>query len=87
MRNWMFKACFGAVLAVSLVSLGGCNRVTKHTVWRDMSPEVESLSMNHDMLKSRRARSIDTNLRTIHDDWDFLLLQERPMYMSEYPIP
>jgi len=87
MRNFLLKACAGALFVVIALSLGACNRVTKKSVWKDMSPEMQTLSRTADQRTTRQKRSYDTNLRQLNDDWDMLLLQDRPMWLSEYPVP
>lgn len=89
MENKLFQ---GIALAVALVGttllLGGCaDKVTKEDVWNDMSPEMHSMSRNEDQRKSDILRALDTNARQIPDDWDFIWLQQRPLYMSDYPVP
>lgn len=89
MHNLLLKGCVAALMLVMTLSLGACNnnRVTKQSVWADMSPELETLGLTHDQRITRKKRAIDTNLRQLNDDWDTLWLQDRPSYMSEYPVP
>ncbi len=89
MRNLLLKGFVASLLMVFALSLGACSngRVTKESVWADMSPEMETLSLTSDQRTTRKKRTFDTNLRQLNDDWDYLWLQDRPSYMSDHPVP
>jgi hypothetical protein len=67
--------------------LTGCNRITASSVRSNMSPELQSVSLSREQRKNHHARVYDHTLRQVHDDWDYLLLLDRPRRMSKYPIP
>lgn len=81
--------CVVAVLSSLVLAFGagGCNRITADSVRANMSPELESVAMSHEQRKNHHARVIDHTARQWHDDWDYLLLLDRPRRMSKYPIP
>ena len=76
-----------AVLVIGLFAAGGCNRITGSSVRRNMSPEKLSIARNSQQRKNDIARTIDTNTRQIWDDFDYILLLDRPRRLSSYPIP
>ena len=89
----MSKAFFGvssmlflvATLAISV----GCEgqKTTADSVRSDMSPEMQSVAMTPQQRQNLHARSINTDIREISDDWDSLWLLDRPRQMSLYPVP
>lgn len=88
MKTRIFHGICATVLLAGLMGLGGCaDKVTKDDVWSDMSPGMHTLSRNEDQRKTDILRSFDTNFRTIPDDWDYIWLQHRPLYMTDYPVP
>ncbi len=86
-------------LAMGLSSLlmmsTGCQSTNRHESWqittrdlrRDMSPSLKTLTQTREQHATSKARVTDLNLRMIHDDMDLLLLQDRPSYLTRYPVP
>lgn len=66
---------------------GGCSSTSPDAVRANMSPELESVAMSSEQRKNHHARVIDHTARQWHDDWDYLLLLDRPRRMSKYPLP
>jgi len=90
MRDVLMKLTVGVlmlVLTVSAGTLSGCKQVDKHRVWSDMSPEMSSLSRTRDQRTTQKKRAHDTNLRQLNEDWDRIWLNDRPLWLSEYPVP
>ena len=82
----------GMIVAAGLMlaSLAcGCSsdRVTAAGVRSNMSPELESVAMTSEQRKNVHARAIDTTMRQIWDDLDTLLLIDRPIRLTRYPLP
>ncbi len=65
----------------------GCNRITADSVRWNMTPELQSVALSKEQRKNKHHRVYDHTLRQVHDDWDYLLLLDRPRRMSKYPIP
>jgi hypothetical protein len=81
---------FGCVvLIVGLMFIaGGCSqKVTARSVRSNMTPELQSIAHMSEQRKNRTARTMHTNMRQIWDDLDAILMLERPVRLSEYPIP
>ena len=81
-----------AALAFCLFASVGCesqsnNRITAEDVWNDMSPELKSMAMTEAQRKNKKYRIDDTNMRQIWNDLDTLMLMDRPVRMSKYPVP
>jgi hypothetical protein len=86
-RSYLTMMC-GLGLLVSLVFLGGCHSpVSAKGVRNNPSPELQSIAMTKGQRKNRHARTHDTTMRQIHDHLDMILLFDRPVRLSEYPIP
>lgn len=81
---WLVAGCLSLVLPVFTT---GCNRVTADSVRSNMSPELQSVAMSKEQRKNHHARVMDHTLRQWHDDWDYLLLMDRPRRMTKYPLP
>ena len=77
-----------AMLTVIAVAGLGCSsdKITAESVRADMSPELETVAMTHEQRMNRMARTVDTETRQIVDDWDMMLLLERPVRNTWYPI-
>ncbi len=77
------------VSGLLLAAVGGCdnNKITASKVRSDMSPELDSIAMTKEQRKNEHARTVDTDLRQVWDDLDMLLLLDRPVRLSRYPIP
>ena len=85
--NYMIRAC-GLILGVSLAT-AGCTHAPYEleTVLSDMSPGFETVAHSHDQRVLRHARTLNTHQRQFNDDLDMILLLDRPLRMSPYPIP
>jgi hypothetical protein len=82
-----------ALLAL-LIALGGltvgCQEdFTEADVYRDLSPELETIGLTSAQRRNRSARTIDTNLRAFNDDLDHFLLFDRParIVSGRPPVP
>lgn len=87
---------FGAILMltalVATVGLSvGCesepDTIDADYVRSNMTPELESVAMSHELRKMNHARTIDHNLRQVWDDLDSMLLLDQPLGFSRYYIP
>ena len=90
MMSKAVRACVVLCLAgCLLVVVGGCksNGITAAQVRRNMSPELVSMALTHEQHKNQQARTFDTNLRQLVDDFERIWLMDHPLRMSEYPIP
>lgn len=80
-----------AILVSGLLFLGssGCGNkeITASYARNNLSPELQSMAESKEQRKNRHARTFDTNLRQIPNDWDAIWLLERPVRLSVYPIP
>lgn len=90
MTRFALVALLGLVL---LTPMGGCKNnknpetITARDVRGDMSPELQSIAFSREQRRNRVARTVDTNLRQTWDDIDRVLLLDRPLHLSRYPIP
>ena len=84
MTGWLMLVC-GMLLLVGCAS--GSRKWTSKYIRGDLSPEVTSIAHSDEERANRRARTDDTNLRQIGDDWDHIWLREHPVRLSIYPIP
>jgi hypothetical protein len=83
-------AFFAVVGLTLLMTAGGCSdnkNVTASDIRHHMSPELQSIAHTKEQRKNREARTMDTDLRQVWDDFDTLLLLDRPVRLSRYPIP
>ncbi|MEX0744229.1 MAG: hypothetical protein WD118_01395 [Phycisphaeraceae bacterium] len=80
---------FGAVALVMLTLVfAGCHSPTSAAgVRANYSPELHSTARSFEQHQNNEARTIDTNLRGFWDDGSRLLLLDRPLRLSPYPIP
>lgn len=78
-----------AILAGFMVIGGGCSKqkVTAKSARRDLSPELQSMSLMSEQRKNMHARTHDTNMRQIWDDLDAILLLKHPVRLANYPMP
>lgn len=87
----MLKMTLLAVLGlVLLTTAGGCKdnkKVTASDVRSHMSPELQSITYTREQRRNRVARTVDTDLRQVWDDIDRVLMLDRPLHLSRYPIP
>jgi hypothetical protein len=86
------KALTGlAALGLAAVVLGGCSSepksVSSSWVRSNLTPELQSVAHSAEQRKNMHARTYDTNLRQVWDDWDTFWMIDRPTQMSKYPIP
>ncbi len=85
-----FRTLALAALFVGTLTLaGGCggDKVTASEVRRDMSPELYSVSQSRQQELNMIARSVDHTSRQFWDDLAWLMLLDRPLHLTEYPIP
>ena len=78
------------VLLVGLMfACGGCGKrqITAKYARRHPSPELQGIAHMAEQRKNRHARTADTDLRQIWDDWDMIMLMDHPVRLSKYPIP
>lgn len=75
------------VLGGGLMAAGCQQPVTADRVRSNPTPELESISMSTEQRKNAHARTVDTNLRQLWDDFDSVLFLDRPLRLSRYPIP
>jgi hypothetical protein len=88
----MTKTTRAGLMALGLLlafGAGGCddNKITADKVRRDMSPELQSVAMTHEQRKNREARNVDTTMRQFWDDLDMILLLDKPVRLTRYPLP
>lgn len=78
-----------ALFAGTLTLTGGCggDKVTAGEVRRDMSPELYSVANSRQQELNMIARSVDHTSRQFWDDLAWLMLLDRPLHLTEYPIP
>lgn len=79
----------GAAGAATLV---GCGSSAQHAGSSDSfranpSPAMHGLGQRYDDRANRLARSLDTNFRAFHDDWDKFWLVDRPSRLNIYVKP
>lgn len=88
MANKMRIGLLAAVGLMSLLTLGcNDNKITASKVRGDMSPELESMAMTSEQRKNTHARAIDTTERQFWDDLDMILLLDKPVRLTRYPVP
>ena len=77
------------VLFFSAAVMVGCNRdkVTSHKLRKNLTPELYSTADTREQYKNRIAVSIDHTSRQASDDLAWLLLLDKPLHLTEYPIP
>lgn len=85
--HWSLLA--GVSMVACLLFGGACSRdtITASMIRQDMSPEMESMALTHGQRLNRRAKVWDVNARQIWDDIDVILLEDRPLRLSRYPVP
>ncbi len=94
MNKWTLRLA-GLTLAAAPLLMVGCQSssdyddgyITADMVRADMSPELQTLSMTPEQRKNMHARSLDTTMSQIHEDWDRIWYLNKPIGMSRYPVP
>ena len=61
--------------------------ITTDDVLGNMSPELTSLARTPDEIDMQMSRTVDTNGRSAWDDLLAIFLLDRPLRLSNYPIP
>ena len=79
--------CVAGLIGVAALATGCNNDIKAKDVRSDYSPELFSMGMSKEQMKNAHARTIDTNGRQAWDDAARLLLLDRPLRTSKYPIP
>ncbi len=88
MKTLFGKAMCATVLVAMTVLAGGCQQeITGERVRSDISPELQSLTLTEQQRQNQIARTVDTNLRQLINDFDELLLLDRPARLSRWPVP
>jgi len=89
MTNKIHALGLGLACVLFAVAAGGCNKnkVTAEKVRDNMSPELQSMAMTHEQRQNAHARTIDTTLRQVWDDLDMILLLDKPIKLTRYPVP
>lgn len=89
------------IVLLAVASFTGCNvvgnmvpdpinegdEITAHKVRNEMSPELQTVAHTQEQQLNYGARSVDTNMRQIWEDWDRFWLLDQPLHFSRYPIP
>lgn len=78
--------CAAVLVVTGVFAAAGCSGSAQQGRM-EMSPGFETIALSHEQKLVRHARTLDTNSRQLVDDLDRLLLIDRPMRMSIYPIP
>ena len=86
-RMIQFACCVSAML-LTLLLIGGCSqKITAATVRRNLTPELETLSLTHEQRLNVHARTKNLGWRQLESDLDRLLLLDRPVRLTRYPVP
>lgn len=85
----LHKARYGVAVAMLAVAMiGGCSqKITASSVRSNPSPELQSMALTHEQRKNNISRSKDITKRQVWDDFDSIMLQDRPSRLSRYPVP
>jgi hypothetical protein len=49
------------------------------------SPELDGMATSDEEIANAQARTVDTNLRMLNDDWQRLWLLDKPSMLTTYP--
>lgn len=80
--------CAAVLIVTGVFTAAGCSGPdASQQGHMEMSPGFETIALSHEQNAVRHARTLDTNSRQLVDDIDRILLIDRPMRMSIYPIP
>lgn len=74
----------------AVAMLTGCSNQKHVSAWgvrNNPSPELEGIALSSEQRKSEIAVNENTTWRQIHDDIDWILLRNRPVPLTEYPVP
>lgn len=61
--------------------------ITAEKVRKDMSPALEHYAVTREEAANNRARAVDHTTRQIWDDIEHILLLDRPVRLTDYPVP
>lgn len=86
-KTWLKRSSALLVLVMGLAAAGCSSEITARSVRKDMSPELETIRYTHEQRCNNIARSIDTTIRQLPEDWDRFWLVDEPLKMSYIPIP
>ena len=80
-----------ALLTLAMgLALGGCQsdgQITAASVRANPTPEMEGIAYTPEQRQNALMRTTNTNLRQIVDDFDSFFLLDKPLHLSQYPIP
>jgi len=72
----------------SLMLLVGCsNKVTAEKVRSKLTPELYSTAHSRGQFQNRTAISIDHTSRQASDDFAKLILMDKPLRLTKWPVP
>jgi len=80
-KTWLSVVVLTGVLLVTV----GCTTAERQRL--NMSPELRTMAQTQQTRWNRIARSVDTDSRQFWDDLDRVLLLDRPVITSRFPIP
>jgi len=79
------------VCCLSLALLTGCGGgpqvIDAEYVRSNPTPELSSIAYTEDEFDNQRARTFNTQFRSLSDDWQIFWMLERPHRFSYFPIP
>lgn len=78
---------WAALLAIGLMLVGGCSRITARQIRSNMTPELDSYAQSKGQSLNDHARFIDHNTRSAWNDLDRVLLLHRPIRLHPYASP
>lgn len=83
------KVMAAVVLLCGSLAVGGCarDRTTASDVRRNWSPELHTLTEHREMHRTRRARTVDSNIRMLREDIDRVLLLDKPSQLTHWDLP
>jgi len=84
-KNLCRLALIIAGLAGGAMLLGGCSRADSYR-WNP-TPEIQTLHQTKDEVDNRIAVTNDTNFRNLNEDIGRFFLLDRPLRLSNRPIP
>jgi len=84
-KNLCRLAFSAACIAGGFALLGGCSRADSYRM--NPTPELRTLHQTQDEVDNRIAVTNDTNWRSLNEDLGRLFLLDRPLRLSNRPIP